>query len=424
MFYLERLGAFVPDTSMSVEEIGALVGLTANQVHFYTHFLGLNRIVTAPGVGLAEMLSAAGESALDTIDRDDVRFLIHAHTAQHAAPPSWHLLEQVRSSLCLRNVTTLGVSHQNCVIGLYAFQIARYLLHGAAPEAKALIVIGEKILGHSSYLIPDTTIMGEAAAACIVGRSPDGDQIIGQATRILGRFYQGLGGCAKLQTEYKSVYLNTMAQVMRQALADSSVAPGDLAAVLPHNVNRMSWKRVARELGVPADRIYLDNVARLGHCFGADPIINLVTAEHDGQVGPGDLVLLASAGLGASFGATVLRLGDRRGVRPRLDLVPEHSSHPSPSLREPIPMNRTEVLDSVGLALSAVLNRDLPGLSEDSRLFEDLGMDSTSVIELLINLETSIDLVIEPDSLEPEVFRTVGTLADYIKAAFDRPVAA
>ena len=316
MFYLERLGEFVPDTTMSVEEIGGLVGLTANQVHFYTHFLGLDRIVTAPGVGLAEMLAAAGESALDAVDRDDIRFLIHAHTGQHAAPPSGHVLEQVRGSLRLRNATTLGVSHQNCVIGLFALQVARYLLHGAPPQAKALIVIGEKILGRSSYLIPDTTIMGEAAAACIVGRSPSGDRIVGQATRVLGRFYQGLGGSDDLKAEYKSLYLDTITQVMRQALANSSVAARDLAAVLPHNVNRMSWKRVARELGVPADRIYLDNVARLGHCFGADPIINLSAAQRGGRVGPGDLVLLACAGLGASFGATVLRLGDPRSGLP------------------------------------------------------------------------------------------------------------
>lgn len=86
-------------------------------------------------------------------------------------------------------------------------------------------------------------------------------------------------------------------------------------------------------------------------------------------------------------------------------------------------MTRTEVLDSTRVALCAVLNRDLPELSEDSRLFEDLGMDSTSVIELLINLETSIDLEIEPDSLEPEVFVTVGSLADYVEAAFARAVA-
>jgi acyl carrier protein len=83
-------------------------------------------------------------------------------------------------------------------------------------------------------------------------------------------------------------------------------------------------------------------------------------------------------------------------------------------------MNRTELLDHVRLALSSVLNRDLPDLSEESRLFEDLGLDSTSVIELLMSLETSINLEIEPDSLEPEVFMTVGSLADYIEASFAR----
>ena len=86
-------------------------------------------------------------------------------------------------------------------------------------------------------------------------------------------------------------------------------------------------------------------------------------------------------------------------------------------------MNRTEVLDSVRAALGAVLNRDLPDMSEDSRLFEDLGMDSTSVIELLISLETSIGLEVEPDSLEPEVFLTVRSLADYIEASFANAVA-
>jgi len=83
-------------------------------------------------------------------------------------------------------------------------------------------------------------------------------------------------------------------------------------------------------------------------------------------------------------------------------------------------MNRAELLEHVRLALAAVLNRDLPDLSEDARLFEDLGLDSTSVIELLMSLETSINLEIEPDSLEPEVFMTVRSLADYIEASFAR----
>jgi acyl carrier protein len=78
-------------------------------------------------------------------------------------------------------------------------------------------------------------------------------------------------------------------------------------------------------------------------------------------------------------------------------------------------MNRSETVDHVRIALSSVLGRDIPDLTEQSRLFEDLALDSTSVIELLMSLEDTIDLQIDPDDLEPDVFRTVGSLTDYIQ---------
>ena len=49
-------------------------------------------------------------------------------------------------------------------------------------------------------------------------------------------------------------------------------------------------------------------------------------------------------------------------------------------------MNRTEIIAHLQIALSAVLNRDIPELPEDARLFDELGLDSTSVIELLMAL--------------------------------------
>jgi 3-oxoacyl-[acyl-carrier-protein] synthase III len=313
MLFLEQVGAYIPDTSQQVEELIEPLGLSAGQIILFTRFLGLDRVVTAAGVDLAQMLAAAGESALRGVDRGDVRYLIHAHTMQHVAPPSRHVLDEVRESLGLRNATALGISHQNCVIGLYALQVARFLLHDADPRDKALIVTGDKILSQDIRLIPDTTIMGEAAAACLVGSSPRGDMILGRAMRILGQFYRCMDCPPDLKLEYKRIYVDVFAGVMRQALTDSGVAAADLAAVLPHNVNRLSWRRIAGDLGVPADRIYLDNVSRLGHCFSSDPFINLATARAAGRVGPGDLVLMASAGLGAAFAAIVIRLGEGAG---------------------------------------------------------------------------------------------------------------
>ncbi len=83
-------------------------------------------------------------------------------------------------------------------------------------------------------------------------------------------------------------------------------------------------------------------------------------------------------------------------------------------------MNRTEIIAHLQIALSAVLNREVTDLRPEQRLFEDLALDSTSVIELLMSLEDTISLEIDPDELGPEVFQTVGSLADYVEATFSK----
>lgn len=87
-------------------------------------------------------------------------------------------------------------------------------------------------------------------------------------------------------------------------------------------------------------------------------------------------------------------------------------------------MNRAETIAHLRESLSGVLNREVPELHEDQRLFEDLALDSTSVIELLMSLEDTVGLEIDPDELGPEVFRTVGSLVDYIEAGFAKTSAA
>ncbi|MEJ2853341.1 MULTISPECIES: acyl carrier protein [unclassified Saccharothrix] len=86
-------------------------------------------------------------------------------------------------------------------------------------------------------------------------------------------------------------------------------------------------------------------------------------------------------------------------------------------------MNRTDVMEHVRIALSAVLKRDLVDLTEETRLFEDLALDSTSVIELLMGLEDVLGVEVDPDDLAPEVFATAGSLADYVQARVGAAVA-
>jgi 3-oxoacyl-[acyl-carrier-protein] synthase III len=87
--------------------------------------------------------------------------------------------------------------------------------------------------------------------------------------------------------------------VLRDAVHDAGLTLDDIAVILPHNVNRVSWARVARLLGLPEERVYLDNVPALGHCFSADSFINYVDARATGRLRRGDAYVMAAAGTGA-----------------------------------------------------------------------------------------------------------------------------
>jgi len=78
-------------------------------------------------------------------------------------------------------------------------------------------------------------------------------------------------------------------------------------------------------------------------------------------------------------------------------------------------MNRERTIEHIRIALSSVLNKEITDLGEDARLVADLNLDSTSVIELLMALEGSIGIELDLDELEPEVFTTVATLADFVE---------
>ncbi|GAA4715849.1 acyl carrier protein [Phytohabitans rumicis] len=77
-------------------------------------------------------------------------------------------------------------------------------------------------------------------------------------------------------------------------------------------------------------------------------------------------------------------------------------------------LDRSDVVAGVAAAVTAVLNSDSVQVSEQTRLMDDLGLDSTNVLELLMNLEDQLTVTIDSDTLEHRHFETVGTLADYI----------
>jgi acyl carrier protein len=77
-------------------------------------------------------------------------------------------------------------------------------------------------------------------------------------------------------------------------------------------------------------------------------------------------------------------------------------------------IDRERLASSIAVALGRVLKRELPDLSEQTRLGEDLNLDSTSVLELLLEIEDELGIQIDVEGIEQSDFETVGTVADLV----------
>jgi acyl carrier protein len=71
------------------------------------------------------------------------------------------------------------------------------------------------------------------------------------------------------------------------------------------------------------------------------------------------------------------------------------------------------VVEICGL-MPKVAKRNVEDVTEDSNLMDDLGMSSTTALELVLELEERLEREISVEDMGREHFDTVGTLATYI----------
>jgi diaminopimelate decarboxylase len=76
-------------------------------------------------------------------------------------------------------------------------------------------------------------------------------------------------------------------------------------------------------------------------------------------------------------------------------------------------LDRVQVVEQIRATTAQLLGRELPALTEETSLTE-LGLDSTGVLEMLMSLEQHASFEVDADELDPAVFVTVGSLADYV----------
>jgi 3-oxoacyl-[acyl-carrier-protein] synthase-3 len=324
MTTLVDVGAHVPATRVPIRDLADELGLDHLELGVFERFFGLREVCTAPDESLTDLLVAAARAVPGLAGNEHrVRYVLGARTIATVAPVGVNPLHDAADRLGLDHAVVWTLTQHACASALLAVDVAgRLLAADGDPDALALVLTGEKAFSPGSRLIEGTTIMGEGTAAALVAADGAGgvagqavSPVLAYATRTLGEYHQ-VPLPEDLAGPFGVAYTEVLAEVVLEAVERAGLTLDDLALVLPHNVNRVSWRRLCSRLGLPIARVRLDDVPVTGHCFGADSFIGYAAARAEGRLRAGDPFLMVAVGLGATFSAMVLRYAPHETEEP------------------------------------------------------------------------------------------------------------
>jgi 3-oxoacyl-[acyl-carrier-protein] synthase-3 len=105
--------------------------------------------------------------------------------------------------------------------------------------------------------------------------------------------------------ELFKVAIMSMSEAAQRALKQAGLKCSDVDLVIPHQANVRILMAVAKKLGLPKSKIYL-NIEKYGNMSSASTATALCEAVKEGRIKKGDIVLLDAFGAGLVWGACVI----------------------------------------------------------------------------------------------------------------------
>ncbi len=211
--------------------------------------------------------------------------------------PAWHINQELQ----LNNARTLSLSQQGCSGLLSAIHIACSLLEAPGPSS-VMCIAGDQLPVHSNREVI-YNIMSDGVGAVLVDRKSTKNYIV--AHKQLQQSYYW--DTPIREDELLAAYFPMAQRTIQGVLEQANLSIDQIRWVIPHNVSLRSWEILAQMLELPIDRVWTDNIFRIGHTVSSDHIINLVDMEQQGLLNKGDYLLLFTFGFGATWSSMILQ---------------------------------------------------------------------------------------------------------------------
>lgn len=207
----------------------------------------------------------------------------------------------ILTGIGLGDIAFYGLNLNRCVNLLAALDVATSFV-ASGRHRRVLVVTTDRVVDDADRML-SYALLSDGAASCLVTADED------------GRERYRLMACATAQDtaslDWSSEISADLARRVNDALlAPRGMRPADVSALMHANIFKPLVVMKERQAGFTPQQIYTHNIGRVGHCFAADPLINLVDRIALGHVPPGRHCMLAASVPGSRMGVLLRRLAD------------------------------------------------------------------------------------------------------------------
>lgn len=275
----------------------------------------------------SDMAIVSARRALAAADLDPTELdliLLGSLTSDSLCPNTASIIQD---AIGATNAASIDINSA-CTGFLYGLHIGTSLIRTGAHK-KILVLGGEFISHYMNWAHRDVAVLfGDACGAVVIEAS---DKEVGLLAAKIGCEADAkyaiqitnLGSAySRLSEEFLYINWNfegqevfkravkCMAKACEAVLDQVGLSTEDINIVVPHQANKRILDALARRVGIPEDKVFV-NVHKYGNTSAGTIPVALAEALEEGRVKPGDYILSATFGAGLSWGAAVIKWGDR-----------------------------------------------------------------------------------------------------------------
>jgi 3-oxoacyl-[acyl-carrier-protein] synthase-3 len=278
-------------------------------------------------VSAIEMASVAASRALACagLDPADVDLIIYGGCSNEEAVPN--SASGVQLSLGATRAAAMDINTA-CTSFLYGLSTATSMIRTGVVR-NAVVIGVELISRYMDWSNRNVAVLfGDGAAAVVVQATDNEEGVLASVlgcdaeargslrVRGIGCAYAGQGvvfGDTLWDFDGQVIFKRAVAgmtDASARVLKQAGISADQVDLVVPHQANLRIIEAVAKYAGIPMERVML-TVQKYGNMSSATVPVSLVEALKDGRIKPGALVLMPGFGAGLTFGALLVRWGDR-----------------------------------------------------------------------------------------------------------------